>query len=120
MNIFKITDTISTFKLDRIGQYELLISGGFKYNNKGNFGIIITRHNTNEQIILREKYFKVNTVVNWKRAIEFMTFNIDKIGEFDIKFINIHDLEISKSRLFFKNLLFPSKLNIEEVEIIIK
>jgi hypothetical protein len=116
---FKLTNKRHRFTLG-YGDYKVYITGGFSMENFDLLDVHLIELNSGRQIKLKELNMKPRDLINGKRAIACYSFWIDQYTEYEIEFRDFEFLTMKKSMLFFRNLLFPSHIDLKEIDIIIK
>ncbi|WP_322548936.1 hypothetical protein [Flavobacterium psychraquaticum] len=111
----KLTENEINF--DKIGLYSICVVGGGYSNNLGNFETKITSKGLKINTVERKPKFKFH--YKGRLANEFYKFKIENPGIYNIKIINIEDLEVKESMLFSKR-FFQKKLSTEKIGIIVK
>lgn len=75
---------------------------------------------TNNYITLKESYLKRRSYVKGQRAVACYEFEVVNSTELELEFGNIEQLEMKYSMLFLANLLFPKKIDVENISVVIE
>ena len=119
MEIFKLKNKKHKF-IPSYGSYRIYIVGGLTIENLNLLKVKLTKINTGEIIPLKEINWKPADYIAGEKALACYDFEITQTADYEIEFDNIESLRVKKSRLFLKNLLFPSHLSLEDIRIAIK
>jgi hypothetical protein len=119
MEIFKLKNKKHKFS-PSYGLYRIYILGGLSIENLNSLKATLTKANTGEIISLKEIDWKPSEYINGEKAIACYDFQINEADDYEIEFNNIENLRVKKSKLFIKNLLFPSTISLEDIKIVIK
>jgi hypothetical protein len=119
MVTFKLIEKKHKFYLS-IGFYRLYLGGVFSVNNIDLVDIGLTEMKTQDYVTLKELNFKTKQYINGIKAIACYEFEVMNAGDFEIEFDNIENLELKSSSLFLSNFLFPSKIDISDIQVIIQ
>lgn len=119
MNPFFINEKNHKLNLS-FGTYRIYLLGGFSIENIDLLDVKLSKISSGENVEIRELNFKTTDYVSGKKAVACFEFEIVDNDEYQIDFKGYENLAVKESRLFLKNLLFPSKKSGEEIEVIIK
>lgn len=119
MEIFKLKDKKHKFS-PSYGLYRIYILGGLSIENLNSLNVKLTKVNSDEIISLKEIDWKSSEYIKGEKAVACYDFQINEANDYEIEFSNIENLRIKKSKLFIKNLLFPSNVSLEDIKIVIK
>jgi hypothetical protein len=117
---FKLIDKKHKLNFESTGYYSVFLTGGFSIELGNDLEIELKGIKSNDWVEIIELDFKKNTIIEFTKATECFKFNISRIGEYEIEFKNIENLVVKKSSLFLSNLLFPTQIPLEKIEVIIK
>lgn len=116
---FKLVEKKHKFSLS-IGFYRLYLGGVSSIENVDLLDIGITDLKTKDYVTLSELNFNSRKRINKKQAIAFFEFEVTQSGEFEIEINEIENLKLKSSTLFLSNLLFQSKVDIQNVIVFIE
>ena len=119
MEIFKLKNRKHKFS-PSYGLYRIYILGGLSVENLDSLDAKLTKVNTGEIISLKEINWKPSEYINGEKAVACYDFQINEADDYEIEFDNIESLEVKKSKLFIRNLLFPSNVSLDDIKIVIK
>lgn len=115
----KLTDGSFKIFFTSIGDYEILLKGGFKVSYRTPFKIKLIDNKTNTQVKLK-RTIGVNEFVGMKRTVKICKFVIEEIGEYELVLNNTDGVQLFRSRLFLYNLIFRNGIAKNLREIIIR
>lgn len=116
---FKLAEKKKQFYLST-GFYHIYLSGGFFLENIDLIDVGLKDLRANNYITLKEFYIKRRSYVNGQRAVACYEFEVVDSTELELEFGNIEQLEMKYSMLFLANLLFPKKIEVEQISVVIQ
>ena len=122
MILFNLTERKKKFELG-YGDYRIYFVGAFSIENIEQVSINFYEVESGKEIELKNiglLGLKPRDFINGEKAIACFSFFVEKRTDYIIEINNIENLQPKKSMLFLKNLLFPSKISIEDLKIAIK
>lgn len=122
MILFNITERRKKFELG-YGEYQIYFVGAFSIENLELVSINLYEVENGKEIELKDIRFlgfNPRDIINGEKSIACFSFFVEKRTDYIIQLDNIECLQPKKSMLFIKNLLFPSKIRIEDLKIAIK
>ena len=122
MILFNITERRKKFELG-YGDYRIYFVGAFTIENLELVSIKLYEAESGKEIELKDiglLGLKPRDFINGEKAIGCFSFFVEKRTDYIIELDNIENLQPKKSILFIKNLLFPSKIRIEDLKIAVK
>lgn len=114
---FYLTEVPQVFRLNRMGEYRILLIGASLYHNRSDFKVGLTRKDSLDKIQTEKPWISATTIRR-KPACIYRTFYVEKGGEFEIRFQNTQDLAVI--RLSFWSLLFLRNMDPNKVWISIQ
>ena len=100
------TKAVQQISFGVTGLYNVLLTGGFYFNDDNNFHIELVNLKTNEQIRLKRPKLRVRTRSNGERAMKYASVDIPSTGVFELRINGFENL---------KNSILPEFLNVLEV-----
>jgi hypothetical protein len=122
MILFNLTERRKKFELG-YGDYRIYFVGAFSIENIELVNINLYEAESGKEIELKDiglLGLKPRDFINGEKAIACFSFFVEKRTDYIIELNNFENLQPKKSMLFLQNLLFPSKIRIEDLKIAIK
>jgi hypothetical protein len=116
---FKITERSHRFHLG-YGDYQVFLTGGYGLENFEYVQVRLWEVDSGKEIALKEYGLKPRDMIHGRRAIGCYSFWIDRRTEYEIEFTNFGLLEMRYSALFIQNLLFPTKVELDAISVVIQ